>query len=48
MYETAEPDADDPPTVTRALDELPASPPPPLRLAGDDDECEPHICRSID
>jgi hypothetical protein len=50
MYDTAEPEADDPPAATRALDELTISPPPLLRLAGDgdDDECEPHICRGID
>ncbi|SFK71474.1 hypothetical protein [Streptomyces pini] len=50
MYDTAEPEADAPPAVPRALDELPVSPPPLLRLAGDcdDDECEPHICRGID
>ncbi|MDG9702157.1 hypothetical protein [Streptomyces sp. DH37] len=48
MYDTAEPEADDPPVGMRALDELPLSPAPPLRLAGDGDDDEPHICRGID
>ncbi|GAA2432755.1 hypothetical protein [Streptomyces macrosporus] len=48
MYDTAQPEADEQPAAGRAFDELPLSP-PPLRLAGDDDdEGEQHICRGID